>query len=97
MEDKISVSLDQLLERQKLEDALGQLTGEQRDKDVTLLTSDIVPFVVSAIKKSIPTKPVNGDDDFYTCPSCRRFIYTPRNEHACSFCGQRLDWFDINE
>ena len=97
MEDKISDSLDQLLEQQKLEEALGQLTCEQRDKDITLLTSDVVPFVVSAIKKSIPTKPVDGDDDFYKCPLCRRFIYIPRNEHACSFCGQRLDWFGIDE
>lgn len=56
---------------------------------------------IKALEKRIPKKPINcSDRDWYLCPNCLRTIKkriedSDHDVKFCPFCGQALDWSDI--
>lgn len=56
-------------------------------------------FIVNAVKKQIPVKPV-GEYTNYKCPVCGRRVRSGKGsssrgvDHFCQRCGQKLDWSD---
>lgn len=61
------------------------------------MTKEAIEVIVKVLKKQIPQKPVDPDDDYGTfkCPVCNGLIYTEdrfETHRFCLLCGQALDW-----
>ena len=71
--------------------------GLCRRKGGPVAETEVIEMAVRILKKQIPQKPVNPDEDYGTfrCPACGGLIYTEdrlEKHKFCLLCGQALDW-----
>lgn len=51
------------------------------------------------IERQIPKEPREDEmlKDTYVCPECNHILSTGARHRFCEYCGQALDWSDIDE
>lgn len=75
---------------------------------LNMCESDDMHNAIVALEKQIPKKPYYGEvlsyKGFfgYLCPICRNWLFyadeTPNSRDSfCSFCGQKIDWLEVEE
>lgn len=72
------------------------------------ISRDCYELIIEALEKQIPKKPYLGEawgyKSFvgYLCPICRNWLLYPdeipnSRDSFCSFCGQKIDWSEVEK
>lgn len=69
------------------------------------ISKDFYKLIKEALEKQIPKKPYLGEVlgyKSYLCPTCRGWILYPDERPTlgdlfCSFCGQKIDWSEVEK
>ena len=61
------------------------------------ISKDCYKLIREALEKQIPKKPYG-----YLCPICRNWLLYPdgiptSRDSFCSFCGQKIDWSEVEK
>lgn len=67
------------------------------DTYLRLMGISVLDACEAAVKKQIPQKPIAFDVDCIAAHKCSCGEIVNPADYFCSFCGQALDWEDINE
>lgn len=72
------------------------------------ISKDCYKLIREALEKQIPKKPYFGEAlgykgfNGYLCPICRNWLLYPdeipnSRDSFCSFCGQKIDWSEVEK
>lgn len=67
------------------------------DTYLRLMDISVLDACETAVKKQIPQKPIAFDVDHIVAYRCSCGEIVGQADYFCPFCGQALDWEDINE
>ena len=90
-------------DKSELSEAMEKLAKlEDKEKSGEWIDAVELAKIAIALERNRPQSPVSFGDGAYLCPNCKKnnFYYGTETLHMtkyCSYCGQKIDWSQINE
>jgi hypothetical protein len=86
-----------------IEEAINELVDYVAENDKLTISFETVTMARKALEKQIPKKPKEVEKKYwndYVCPNCEKLLGNSievYQEKCCHYCGQALNWSEVEE